>query len=56
MGICCSFLLEETKCIKCGCPYYYYNNKEHASRKSCRGHIESVYVNHQYHHWNRTIN
>jgi len=53
MGICCS-LLEETKCVKCGCPYYYYNNKEHASRKSCRGYVKDNYTS-QYHEWSRKI-
>ena len=55
MGMCCSLLLEETKCVKCGCPYYYYNSKEHASRQSCRGYETEQYVKPQYHEWSRKI-
>lgn len=50
MGLCCSIFCEP-KCRKCGCPYHYYNDKEHASRQSCRGHTDNNYIEFGYHEW-----
>lgn len=50
MGLCCSIFFEP-KCDKCGCPYNYYNNYEHASRQSCRGHKDDKNIEIGYHDW-----
>ena len=54
MGLCCSIFFEP-KCIKCGCPYYYYNDNVHASRQSCRGQPNAKKVEFTYHEWRSII-
>lgn len=51
MGLCYSIICCEPRCSKCGCPYYYYNDKEHASRQSCRRYDEYNNVEFGYHEW-----
>ncbi|MDB4345562.1 hypothetical protein OAA43_00640 [bacterium] len=56
MGMCCSYLDNAPYCKKCGCPYTYYKNYEHASRRSCRVYHNNSNIAHfEYHLWNDKI-
>jgi hypothetical protein len=56
MGMCCSYLDNTPYCKKCGCPYTYYKNYAHASRKSCRVYDNNSDIAHfEYHLWNDKI-
>ncbi len=58
MGTCFSCLRDlfsQRYCIKCGVRYNYYNNYQHASRRSCRYNLDNKYSNTGYHIWSEPL-